>query len=331
MNPYEHIDELIAKHLAKETSAVEEDVISHWLERSETNKIYYSEVKMAFEAAERPVIADKINVDVAWNKFSKTLPARKTEKTVVKKLTAAFYGKAAILICSLGLGYFIYSQLRPKEDVIVFSASATATRNNTLPDQTFVSLYPKSSIRYSSSFSKTDRELSLTGEAYFHVEHNAGLPFIINTGNVFIKDLGTTFIVKALPTDSTVMVHVTEGEVSFYSSQNAGITLQKNETGIYNSISETFRKKGKLPSAVSDANQTLSFENTSLRFVVDTLNKVYHEHIILSCKQLELLELTATFKEKTVSPIVETIAETFGLSITRTNGKVLLTSQACKE
>lgn len=332
MNQYEHIDELIAKHLAAETSAAEDDIIKHWLTRSETNRIYYSEMKLVYEASEEKTVRNKINIDIAWDTFSKKIQEPEKKKPVIKKLTAAFYGKAAIFICALGLGYFIYSQLHTEEQQIVFSSTDSTTRNNTLPDKSFVSLYPKSSINYSSSFNKTNRELNLSGEAYFHVQHNAELPFIINTGTVFIKDVGTTFIVKANPSDSIVTVHVTDGEVIFYSARNTGISLTKNETGIYNSISATFRKKeNHSVHTGSEIHQTLSFENTSLRFVIDTLNKVYHEHIILSCEKLESLELTAAFQEKTAMPIVETIAETFGLSVTRTNGTVLLNGHACKE
>lgn len=331
MNQYEHIDELIAKHLAEETSAAEKDFINNWLSRSETNRIYYSEMRKVYAAAEEKTVQQKININTAWETFSKKIQEPEVKKTVIKKLTLAFYSKAAIFIVVLGLGYFIYSKLHTEERLIVFSSSTSTTRNNTLPDKSFVSLYPGSSITYSSSFNKSNRELNLTGEAYFQVEHNDELPFIINTGAVFIKDVGTAFTVKAFPSDSVVTVHVTDGEVIFYSAQNAGITLVKNETGIYNLHSEVFRKSNSHLRAVSDVNQTLSFENTSLRFVIDTLNKVYHEHIILSCEKLESLELTAAFKEKTAMPIVETIAETFGLSVTRTNGTVLLNGRACKE
>lgn len=329
MNQYEHIDELIAKHLAEETSAMEEELISNWIASSETNSMRYSEMKMIHEASERMPVQDKIDVDRAWNAFSKKLQQPADEKPILTKLTLAFYTRAAIFICMLGLGYFIYGHLKGKENIVVFSSPDAAARNGTLPDRTFVSLYPKSSVTYSSSFNDDNRELTFSGEAYFNVQHQTELPFIIKTGNVFIKDIGTSFTVKALPSDSTVTVHVTEGEVIFYSTQNSGITLIKNETGIYNLLSQTFRKKNDESPLVSS--QSISFENTKLRLVIDTLNKVYNEHILLSCKKLESLELTAAFKENTAAPIVETIAETFGLSITRTNGTTVLNGEDCKE
>jgi transmembrane sensor len=332
MKQYEHIDDLIAKHLAEETSAAEENIINNWVASSEINKMHYSEMKMVYEVAGEKTVQDKIDIDVAWSKFSKKLPEHTKEKTIVKKLATSFYSKAALFICTVGIGYLIYDHLNQNERIIVFSSPVSTSRTNTLPDGTFIFLNPKSSITYSSSFNQTNRELTLTGEAYFQVQHNADLPFIINTGNVFVKDIGTSFTIKAIPVDSTVMVQVAEGEVVFYSDQNAGLTLIKNETGIYNLISKTFRKKEtETLDAAAETSQTLSFENTSLRFVIDTLNKVYKEHILLSCEKLASLELTATFKEKTVTPIIETIAETFDLSVTRTNGTVSLNGKACKK
>jgi transmembrane sensor len=330
MNPYEHIDELIAKHLAKETSAEEEEILHNWIVNSEDSNAYYSEMKVIYEAAAKKAVEGKINVDAAWNTFSKRLQESETKKPIIKRLTLAFFSRAALFIFMASLAYFMYNRLSHQEKLIVLSSSASATYNHTLPDKTFVSLYPKSSIAYTSTFNKTNRELKLSGEAYFHVQHREDLPFIINAEKVFIKDIGTTFTVKAQPSDSTVMVHVIEGEVIFYSFQHAGITLLKNETGIYNQISQAFRKKDH-HFAEPEVNQTLSFESARLRLVIDTLNKVYHEHILLSCKKLESLELTAAFKEKTAIPIVETIAETFGLSVTSVNGTIILNGKDCKE
>lgn len=332
MDPYEHIEELIAKHLAEETSAAEEKALYDWMANSESNQLYYAEMKAIHEVTEKTGIHQTINLNAAWTKFSKTLEEPETKRTVVKKFSTSFFSKAAIFIGILTLGYTLYYLLYPNEEQVVLSSSNTAVQNNTLSDGTFVSLYPSSSISYSSSFNKKNRELQLSGEAYFHVKHNADLPFIIRTGDVFIKDVGTTFTVKANPSDSAIIVVVTEGEVIFYSTRNPGISLVKNETGIYNLHSKTFRKRESDAVPLNpETAVTLDFENTRLKLVIDTLNKVYNERIRLSCEKLESLELTASFKEKTAVPVIETIAETFGLSITRDNGNIILNSVDCKK
>ena len=122
-------------------------------------------------------------------------------------------------------------------------------------------------------------------------------------------------------------MYVDEGQAMFYTSHNPGVLLTVNEIGIYNQTSKVFRKI-KLTQSIK--NRKLHFENASLRSVINSLNIVYNTSILLSCKEMESLVLTATFEEPSVFPIVEIIAETFHLSITRTNEVTLLNNPLCK-
>jgi len=70
-----------------------------------------------------------------------------------------------------------------------------------------------SSIEVSKDFNTTDREISLKGEAYFNVTHNAQKPFIIHTDNINVKVLGTEFDVKAYPEDKTTEAILIKGSV----------------------------------------------------------------------------------------------------------------------
>jgi ferric-dicitrate binding protein FerR (iron transport regulator) len=49
----------------------------------------------------------------------------------------------------------------------------------------------------SADFNNNIREVNLTGEAYFDITHHAGF-YCINSGNMRIRVLGTTFNVKAI-------------------------------------------------------------------------------------------------------------------------------------
>lgn len=333
MNHYENIDELIAKCLAEEASVLEKEIVNSWIDVSEENRKYYTDVEVIYKKAGKTTMEDKQIVSAAWEKFSERLPERTHKRSVLKRITVSFYSKAAVIIIMITAGYFIYKNTSQEEKDIILSSAFSSALNDTLPDGTFVSLSPKSTLTYPSSFNNKNRGLKLTGQAYFHVRHNQVLPFIVNAENVFIKDIGTSFTVKAHPADSTVVVFVEKGKVLFYSEQDPGISLTENETGIYTKTSASFRKKED-----EDVNlnfqsgniHTLSFEGASLRSVVTTLNKVYNVHLVLSCVKLESLKLTATFTEATVNPIVETIAETFNLSVTKTAGTILLDGQACK-
>ena len=66
-----------------------------------------------------------------------------------------------------------------------------------LPDGSRVKLHPGSRISYPTRFVGSTRQVSLTGEAYFMVAKDASKPFIVKTGNVYTRVLGTEFNVKS--------------------------------------------------------------------------------------------------------------------------------------
>lgn len=68
-----------------------------------------------------------------------------------------------------------------------------------LPDGSTVLLNEGSELSYSTSFGKQAREVTLTGEGYFDVQHNLSKPFKVLTGNVTTTVLGTAFNIKAYP------------------------------------------------------------------------------------------------------------------------------------
>ena len=79
--------------------------------------------------------------------------------------------------------------------------SAETGRGNSkqlvLSDGTKVWLNAESTLLYPKHFSKTERRVHLSGEAYFEVMHNKKCPFIVETASLVATDLGTAFDVKA--------------------------------------------------------------------------------------------------------------------------------------
>src|SRR5690606_22571909 len=82
-----------------------------------------------------------------------------------------------------------------------------------LPDGTKVMLNAGSTIHIAADFNATSRQLTLVGEAFFDVVHNAEKPFIIHTGAMDIKVLGTVFNVRAYPGDKTSETSLLKGSV----------------------------------------------------------------------------------------------------------------------
>jgi ferric-dicitrate binding protein FerR (iron transport regulator) len=82
-----------------------------------------------------------------------------------------------------------------------------------LPDGTQVWLNAASSITFPTAFKDAERKVSITGEAYFEVAHNAAKPFVVQTGDMLIRDIGTSFNINAYNDEPSIKTTLVEGLV----------------------------------------------------------------------------------------------------------------------
>ncbi len=82
-----------------------------------------------------------------------------------------------------------------------------------LPDQTIAWLNGKSSIKFPLHFDGSYRSVEITGEVYFEVVHNPGLPFRVKAGEQLVEDIGTAFNVDA-SAEHRISTTLIEGSVS---------------------------------------------------------------------------------------------------------------------
>jgi transmembrane sensor len=114
-------------------------------------------------------------------------------------------------------------------------------RDIILPDGTRVKLNAGSVVSYPAQFADDLREVTLTGEAFFQVVSMKNTPFIIHTGKVTTKVLGTSFNVRAYPETDDVQVAVVEGTVKV--SAEISSLKQKNSVCLTKREMATFEKK----------------------------------------------------------------------------------------
>lgn len=108
-----------------------------------------------------------------------------------------------------------------KSQQLSASTPAGFTYALTLPDGSKVWLNAKSSLRFPSTFkAKTRREVYLTGEAYFKINHLENQPFIVNTIAQTVEDLGTEFSINSYTDDPSIKTTLFEGSIRV--SKNGG-------------------------------------------------------------------------------------------------------------
>lgn len=148
---------------------------------------------------------------------------------------------AASLLLIAGCGAFFYLQFNGNYRHKAFAAKETKNQVSTqrgsrtkivLPDGTKVWLNASSKLIYANDFNDAPiREVSLSGEAFFEVVHDADHPFVIHTSGMDIRDIGTAFDVKAYPEDKTVEATLISGaiEIISHSDPERKILLKPNE------------------------------------------------------------------------------------------------------
>lgn len=88
-----------------------------------------------------------------------------------------------------------------------------AEYNVVLPDGTKIYLNAGSSLRYPDHFTGDNREVYITGEAYFEVAPDSLHPFIVHASDVAIRVLGTSFNVNAYPDGTWIRTTLVQGKV----------------------------------------------------------------------------------------------------------------------
>lgn len=140
----------------------------------------------------------------------------------------------------------------------------------TLPDGSHIQLNAGTVFIYPSSFTGGKRTVYLSGEARFSIEKDENNPFIVNTGNLKVEVLGTTFNVEAYPGSGSITTTLEEGAVKVYKelSPQEAIYMKPNEQLTYISHDDRFQ------TALVDASDYAAWTTGELRFINRSLDEI---------------------------------------------------------
>lgn len=224
---------LVARSLSEETSPEEEKLLSALLQQNPALYQQYLILKSTWanglkESEPGTAHGDKkLSRILQLAKIQEVLQAtgeapRRQRRIKKRKLVI----KVIMYACLAGLfvgGWFIVKRTPQQVSNIALHdqrqySRTVATQNGSrsrtvLPDGTTVWLNAGSKLLYDSNFAGPTRDVKLEGEAYFDVTKNPLKPFIVHTGGINIKVLGTAFNVRSYPEDKTVETTLIRGLV----------------------------------------------------------------------------------------------------------------------
>jgi len=309
--------QLFEKFLQKQASPDEVKILIEWLKKEKLFQDWLDEewnmaspqMDMALQRKLLMQIKEEIGQE-----HEVQLPAGKNK---IHKFFSYTLRIASIIILMLITGFGVYNYTRNElimPDMIV-SVEKGQKANITLPDGSQVWVNSDSRLSYGSRFNRKERVLSLKGEAYFEVARDEKRPFIVETNDLAVRALGTSFNVKSYEEENHVSTILMTGKVEV-STKEDRVILDPSERVIYDKQTGLMTKTS-VENAHNFVNwkfNTLTFNGETFENIVYTLERYYNTRIVFESESLKKYRFTGTPGNTSLESILHIFSLTSPLS-----------------
>ena len=324
------INEIIIRYLDGSASSEDKKELLRWLKEPGNNWNDFNETRDLWLSCD-VTLGNETDVDIALSRLRNRIlnshtPIRQPGRTLI-----SWYHTAAIILVLLGMGYW-YSTQTPvpvSKEIYVQNQIITAKGSKgkfLLPDGSTVWLNTESKLIYPEKFDGDKRLVTLEGEAYFEVAENKKKPFIVQSGDLDIEVLGTTFDIACYPFQDKIDVVLLNGSVKVM-----GETLEKEILLKPNQILEYKKHIGKADIRETKAHlytdwikERLIFDNTSLPDIIISLERWYNISIQCPRTLAEKTRMTFTVRGENVEEIFKAMSLIAPIRYSITDDKVTI-------
>ncbi|MEI6049615.1 MAG: FecR family protein [Bacteroidota bacterium] len=210
-----------------------------------------------------------------------------------------------------------------KETWVEIKAPAWTRAQFSLPDGTTGWLNSSSSVKYNGNFN-ADRQITLTGEAFFDVSKDKKRPFTVNTNDVIVKVLGTRFNIASYENEKNVEVVLEEGKLIFNDKEmNKSYTMKPNDIVIYNKTLRDFSTGMVQPKKyLSWTEGKLVFRNDPLDVIARRLGRWYNIDVEVKGNFNDDLRLRATFIDESLEEVLGLLKRSLPVDYRIINGDI---------
>lgn len=341
----EKIDRFFSGHSTDE----EQQQVYQWLLSRNMEHEANALLKNHWESQDKTETLVLVDLDGVYNKILEEIENEQVMKLLDREVkpkpqtsknsTREVLKSAAIVLFAFGLGYFAYDQnkreqegLSDKSPNIVKTTSRGQKSHVILKDGSKITLNSESQIKYDQGFGTTNRDIKLTGEAYFEVAKNAAIPFNVEANNTTTTAIGTAFNISAFPTEESTVISLASGKVKVL-SKGKGV----------NSDSEVFLDPGKEylvaqgnagallrgfdpEKVLSWKDNILNFDNTDMPSLIQSLERWYNvEVVVLNPQKMVGIRGTGKFKNESLENVLRVLSYSLQFDFQMDGDKVTIT------
>ncbi len=248
----------------------------------------------------KEITPQQITVDRSEEILATILGKHKSAFPVAERAGFPWLSVAAslLLMAVFAAGFIYYSGLEQS------GPSAETSVKSPIPDSRFVKLADGSSVvlnkgsklEYPDVFDDSVREVSLVGEGYFEIAHDAKRPFIVYTGKVRTTVLGTAFNIRAYPDQSDITVTVTRGKVKVSNNEKVLGIINPDQQITINTAQASAEQQAIDSHAVTAwMERDVFFDDVTIGQALEQLEKRFNIKVALENGDISGCRFTATF------------------------------------
>lgn len=235
----DRMSHIIARVLSGESNASELLALSDWLHANEVNRTLFTRMKAYWDAEVSYHHSVEPTLAVAQLEERIGQQQRRLRRRSLWLVRVPLVAAVSLLLILSTL--FTYTYLHRVDPIEYYTLMTQDRRTDfTLDDGTIVTLNRNSRLRYSNQYGSEERRVSLEGEAYFQVTHDAQKPFRVEMEGATIEVLGTTFNVQADTAQHQIVATLVEGSVAFQTRQK-NIVLKPEQQLTYSRLTHQYQ------------------------------------------------------------------------------------------
>lgn len=200
-----------------------------------------------------------------------------------------------------------------------------------LADGTSVYVNSGSSLKYPVTFIKgLNREVFLTGEAYFDVAEDKSTPFIVSTNELNIRVYGTKFVISSYVEDVNMNTVLLEGSVGLFKkgedfNAENGSLLTPGHKATWNKMEKNIVMEEVDTSLYTDwMNGKVIFNHTPFKNILKKLERHYNISITNYNKELDEEFFTASFDLETIEEVFSAFNKSYEMNYKINEKEILI-------
>lgn len=326
----DQIENLLLRYSRDEATSAEKDIINLWLEENGNTE---SEWLMLNQASKDRWLSN------AFKDIQSTIRANEDQVVSMPKRKPFQWRNIAavaaiLIVCSVVyLGWPALTQRFAQEEFNSLNIPAHQIKHLILPDGSQVWVNAESKLKYPKTFGGKKREVWLSGEAYFDVDHDSQRPFIIHTGNLITTVLGTAFNIKEDNLQRTIDVTVTRGKVSVANgSKLVGILTPNQQITFNTSVNKGIQRNVDAQQVIAWQQSDLHFEDVTFADAAIQLERHFAVQISFNNEKIKGCRFTGTFlKGQNLDKILKVMCSFNNSTYKREgNGHIIIEGKGCE-